>query len=669
MKYSIKACLGMAVTPLTLLVIIQLDSFLRQNYTSGLKGSKFLNEITAEKNEISLPKQVKTSRQCSSVLSFIHSGTNVSLAASDLDDARMDHTGGTSSSSSNSNDISNNNTMINSWLPSLHDIWQKTIHPRLLPHVVDWVYSEIGDNMKVINQTKMKRDYQMVHNEFIPANLRKSIIHPMRTNEMQTLLRIIELRLADPTNNPPLEIAVFGPSVVEGYASKFNNWWIQDHNYNRRGVHTSCAWPARLEGMLNDVVFRGKKVVRVTNLGGGGTSSTGGALALEYRLFTDTNPIPDIVIHSYGNTDTSFVGGDTAALRIMQEFVLAAKKVRCNEDGLPYVILYDDFLGFTDGPHDLHFTMKNLRTVSQVADWYDVMAASYASAFRHTIMSGEGFDGTVAPNQEDILTNPAWDLPMLGWALEVHPAMLYHSTAPWVIAFNLLDSMVHFCQEYSTMLHYQPSYQKLSVDQIPAVVPKILLKDLPTKWKANIAAYEEMCKHAPVEGASPCSRNSWLVNKAGRTRTPAHMQKALSSMSMDSVQNWSTEGNRAGDGRPRIGWVATAANATFTITVKDTDHDGIMSMSIVAMKSYGRKWEKSRLRVRVWDQGKAGQGPQSQILDVEIEGVHDLPISVYFDHKFYLGTGGILKGNWVKAQFDLIGGTTFKIQGLLFWAW
>lgn len=138
---------------------------------------------------------------------------------------------------------------------------------------------------------------------------------------------------------------------------------------------------------------------------------------------------------------------------------------------------------------------------------------------------------------------------------------------------------------------------------------------------------------------------------------------------MDSVQNWSTEGNRAGDGRPRIGWVATAANATFTITVKDTDHDGIMSMSIVAMKSYGRKWEKSRLRVRVWDQGKAGQGPQSQILDVEIEGVHDLPISVYFDHKFYLGTGGILKGNWVKAQFDLIGGTTFKIQGLLFCAW
>ena len=117
-------------------------------------------------------------------------------------------------------------------------------------------------------------------------------------------------------------------------------------------------------------------------------------MALEYRLFTDTSPIPDIVLHSYGNSDPLVEGGDTEALRIVQEFVLApAKKVRCNNDGLPHVILHDDFLGYISDKFDLQFTMKNARTITLIADWYDVMAASYASAFRHTIMSGEGFGG------------------------------------------------------------------------------------------------------------------------------------------------------------------------------------------------------------------------------------------------------------------------------------
>ena len=86
------------------------------------------------------------------------------------------------------------------------------------------------------------------------------------------------------------------------------------------------------------------------------------------------------------------------------------------------------------------------------------------------------------------------------------------------------------------------------------------------------------------------------------------------------------------------------------------------------MKSYGDKWEESR-RVRVWDKGQTGQGPRSQILDIEIEVVHDLEISTLFNHKFPLVIAGVPKGTWLKAQFDLIGGTTFKIKDILFCSW
>ena len=597
---------------------------------------------------------VKTSRQCSSVLNLIYSGANVSLERANA--------GG-------SNDTHDTHSLVDSWLPSIHDLWQNKIHPRLLSHILDWTFSPLGfgNVIEAINQTKMIHAFQKAHNEFIIPNLRKSVIHPMQTRKMHTLLRIIELRLADPENHPPLEIMVFGPSVVDGYGSSHTNWWKPDHNYNRPRVDRHFAWPARLEDVLNDVVFRGQKVVRVTNVAVSGTYSTSGALALEYRLVAGRNPVPDIVLHSYGNTDTAVIGGDAVAIRYMQEFVLAAKKLRCHEDDLPHVILFDDYLGFVEV--DLHSTLKNIRTVSQVADWYDVMAVSYASAFRHTIMAGEGFAGPFTMDDKDIFSNPTWDLPMLGWILEVHPAMLYHSTTPWVLAFNLLDNMVNSCQDYSTMLQYQTSYQKLSVEHIPALAPDKFLKDLPTMWKASIEAHEELCKNAPPDGASPCSRNSWLVNGAGMTITPKDVEQRLSAMYMDAHQNWATEGNQRGLGKPHVGWVATAPNATFTVTIKDTDHEGIKSMSVVALKSYGAKWAGSRLRVRVWDEGKIGQGPQSQILDVEIEGVHDLKVSTYFDHRFPLGIAGIPKENWLKAQFDVIGGTTFKIQGILFCLW
>jgi hypothetical protein len=73
---------------------------------------------------------VKTSRQCSSVLNLIYSGANVSLDRADA--------GG-------SNDIQDTtHSLVDSRLPSIHDLWQNKIHPRLLSHILDWTFSPLG---------------------------------------------------------------------------------------------------------------------------------------------------------------------------------------------------------------------------------------------------------------------------------------------------------------------------------------------------------------------------------------------------------------------------------------------------------------------------------------------------------------------------------------------
>lgn len=73
-------------------------------------------------------------------------------------------------------------------------------------------------------------------------------------------------------------------------------------------------------------------------------------------------------------------------------------------------------------------------------------------------------------------------------------------------------------------------------------------------------------------------------------------------------------------------------------------------MAVIAMKSYGAKWENSRLQITVFDEGPLGQGPSSQVGLFEVEGSHNLTISVVFDHKFLLDDDGIQPGNWLKAN-------------------
>jgi hypothetical protein len=111
-------------------------------------------------------------------------------------------------------------------------------------------------------------------NELTPARFRRAIRHlpTFKHASVKNIFNIVERRFQDPQNNPPLRIAVFGGSVTIGRGCGENKRAQQD---------LKCAWPQRFELLVNQ--FFGKEIIKVYNLGIGGTNSdTGCTMILLY---------------------------------------------------------------------------------------------------------------------------------------------------------------------------------------------------------------------------------------------------------------------------------------------------------------------------------------------------------------------------------------------------
>ena len=64
----------------------------------------------------------------------------------------------------------------------------------------------------------------------------------------------------------------------------------------RTRAFKDCAWPEILEHLLNSVIFDGDEIFEVSNEAMGGMSSDWGAFSLKYRLFSDKERTPDVVV-------------------------------------------------------------------------------------------------------------------------------------------------------------------------------------------------------------------------------------------------------------------------------------------------------------------------------------------------------------------------------------
>ncbi len=147
--------------------------------------------------------------------------------------------------------------------------------------------------LSIFNNTKeAEKMYTLLHDTLAPSRMRKGILHmPTLDSTHDTVkhvIRILENRIRDPVNNPPLKIAVFGGSVTIGRDC-----------YRTRIQYKDCAWPRRFELLVNQ--FVGMELIKIYNLGIGGTSTSTARNMVDYWMYPQDLKTegPDVIINSY----------------------------------------------------------------------------------------------------------------------------------------------------------------------------------------------------------------------------------------------------------------------------------------------------------------------------------------------------------------------------------
>ena len=564
---------------------------------------------------------------------------------------------------------------------SIHSVWS-ALRPRLSSFAIQRIQDQLTTGQ--INVTSMKEDVMALQERFFGrALVEKSMIHPLRTQSAEALLRIVAARLDDPENNPPLRVYTYGGSPVFGTQSFYNEWWlpnttIGNEGYELDGRFVEFPWPVQLEKIWNDALFGGRDVIQVHNMAAGGVSTETGVLSLQCRQFGNSRlnedvqanqetVLPDVIIHAYSNNDVPFhFHYEAKGVQMTVDFVEAARKLRCDNENLPAVVFYEDFVGVNNTYFPTHIlASRNFRTVASLTSWYDLLGISFGAAFQNLHYS-----------DDDHLRFGVGD-----W---IHPRLIYHAAvAPWLLSYGLLSGIVGLCEDerHEGLLKETVNNNKdASTDQSRRLGAAAVAKTGPPDLEpAHIPPFRDM-KYGSVEftdawreqtakdlrrcaspsATNPCLPQSFLATRVGGLNHRSQLDQKLQEMQLSNVTGWETvgkDGVQRGEGR--IGWEASTKGASFTVTVPDA-REGL-KIVLLPLVSYGERWAGSKLRVTA-----RHPGDDTPLGTFTVNGVHESHTSVTEIQKLALDPKKLRPGGRVEAKFDLIGGSLFKLFGIMF---
>ena len=419
-----------------------------------------------------------------------------------------------------------------------------------------------------VNRTKA--DFANITDRMIHLLNRHTLSKSIKTRAsplvLERVVQVVLRRLADPANNPPLKIAVFGGSVTSGFNSMRNSMGLRD---NAMLNFPKCAWSCKLERLLNQILVGLlpsssspmvdktshrmqstdkstqevplDKIVTVTNYAVGGVDSEGGATMLEYNLFNADMRQYDIFVASFGANDIQAPDGFVRdrIFEYMQKFMRLAKAQRpCND--LPLVIQLDDVLGDSLRPtvrHGLRYSQEMIES----NNWAGFMSVSYADAVR------------------DVVYDDPADTILHEYG-ELHPGFNFHTGVAWILTYNFLHGMVDACTAKSLSNHEMVEPR---AGYPPPILRDNLLREEATKlWKKKAKEQSQLCAHNKTR--SSCAYN-WVAAKLGAT-TKEEVQAAITKVATN-IDGWEAIGFPVR--KPRRTWIATGLNSTFTIELDD----------------------------------------------------------------------------------------------------
>eukprot|EP00554_Chaetoceros_debilis_P014818 CAMPEP_0194118656 /NCGR_PEP_ID=MMETSP0150-20130528/36484_1 /TAXON_ID=122233 /ORGANISM="Chaetoceros debilis, Strain MM31A-1" /LENGTH=776 /DNA_ID=CAMNT_0038810117 /DNA_START=45 /DNA_END=2372 /DNA_ORIENTATION=- len=542
----------------------------------------------------------------------------------------------------------------------------------------------------------------LLTNVLTPARLRRGISHlptgaySHSHDSVQNVMHIIEERIKDPQHNPPLRVAVFGGSLTLGRNCIPNS---------RKGADRECSWVHRFELLMNQFANKMMKndgdcngdagsengdfnttcIVKVYNVGIGGTDSVVGSSMVKYWMYPDglKEIGPDVIIHNYSTNDSlpphdmeedadTYTVVSNRIRATIQEFIRNALRSKPCSKHLPLIVTVDDYLG--PQSKDLLGELSFSTVMTQLAKWYDFAAISYGDTVRDVVY--ENINDRTFFNQND-----------------VHYGISAHQTIAWSVGFAALELVSNYCDD-----EYRQRKERLTKsllqdgigtsddkqgleEEIPRhqfFLPPLLSSGLTL---GNITsdfnkAHDEAVDVA-AEGQIICGDMETIDNNTtDSVKEKDHNPCPIAWISVPGIfgglqinrfmedqksfkKGWRVEDNLADGWRNKVGWVAEAPDSTFSLSFRNLTKS-IKTVSILYLRSYGEKWEGSRVNVTLATGGTGKKRFEMEkdkdkifLTSGDISGNHNQTTSLTLLEEFVLPKA-VPEGDLLNIKFDMI---------------
>lgn len=518
-------------------------------------------------------------------------------------------------------------------------------------------------------------DLYELHQLWDPHLIARATINPLTPQTRQRLLAIINRRIENPYQNPPLEVMVFGGSIVLGTGAGVHTGWNL-----KAWSETEARWSTQLQDLLNHVLFHPHHhptanhphniVINVTNMANGGMTAGMSAIPLQYGIFPEGHAGPDLIVASFGYNDMMallarhqnpvlYHMDETQKFNYLrdetQRFVRAA--LGCHD--LPAVLLLDDT--FMIPQVTAQFNLLHSRHITEITTWYDLWGVSWTKAFLHYSYSNPILESLSSPNGTDDVYWPLWGSNVR----TAHPGVMFHVGIAWLLFYQFAQTTLMGCHDYSEVMTNRNATtttttttattttthaRQLDPRDIPPMDGSTMYQSIPAAW-IN-ATHHKKC----------FSRHScpyfWIAHRATDIQTKEDVKRVIDSVLVENI-GWNEEGNPIR--KPRPGWVASQPKAVFSIALNVTTLP-IHRLTLLYLKSYGTKWEDSRLRITIRIRRPPGIQGLPKVKH-DLVGYHTSNTSINYEATIPFDAH---VGDTILVTFHVVGGTTFRINGMLF---
>jgi hypothetical protein len=553
----------------------------------------------------------------------------------------------------------------------------------------------------IMNKTNHANDEDGRHRPWIeklfdtvsPFLLQRGLRNPPNAADTKRVLNIVETKLAN-SSAPPLYVAVFGGSVVEGTNCDFippaalelvtNRSLLRERKRNMYDTvikGRSCTWPNRLQALVDYAL--GEGVVKIYNLGVGGTNSQLAVPIVKYRLYSGAADLvniggPDVVINGYAVNDNAYFSSTAAtatythfnaSLARAEDFIRAVWKSRPCHDP-PMVWFFDEHFG--NYIESLLGEDIQKDAVRLLADYYELGYVSSSFSVRSFFLS----------DPDETLFSPDWEHPVKkSRIVDGHFGMPGHLHASWTFAYAALQTVLDYCADHAFtdsisttrlqdgQLSSQLADMQTLLDRTylppPLGQDTLSLVNIAKTWRATqqqqYRSEKLLCEDEMNTQGTLCPL-AFVATPVGTTRQARAVDDYLKPFVTVNT-GWYGRNDIRNGWQNKIGLMPTGIGASIILSLEHVT-TLIQMISLQTLKSYGDPWEGSEA---LFDLTIIRGNPNSTDFrdNFTIPAYHDANMSVSYLYEHDLGNNRAVAGDSLTLNITLVAGSAFKLIALM----